>query len=130
LDGCISEDRIVVRIADANRRTWKRIRNRAADCERGRGPKDEPFQAMLPAGAPIGICNPRLVRDKERTANQQERPKRSQRNIVLQKNVAPTDLAQQFHRARPANDGKRKLAVPRRLGDNADFMALPDELPR
>ena len=88
------------------------------------------FEAMLPSNAAIGRGNPGLVDDKKPATDKQQRPKSSKRNIVLEKNVAPSHLPNQLERSGLANDGEREIAVARRLTHDAHCMAALDELPR
>lgn len=60
---------------------------------------------------------------EERPPQKEKGPKRTERNIILQKNIAPCDLAKQFNRSGPANDRKREIVFARCLCDHAHFVA-------
>ena len=92
--------------------------------------EEEAFQAMLPTNAPVRIRNPCLVRDEERPPDEEQRPEGPERNVVLQKDIAPAEMAQEFERAGPANDFKREIAVAGGLGDDAHFVTQLDKFAR
>src|SRR5882672_8183067 len=113
----IPKDFVIVRIADSDRTPWQLLSDCVADGERFREAQDEALQAVLPAHRAIDVCDPGLVRDAKWPPHKKQRPECAERNVVLQKDVAPLDLAQQFHGPRPANDRKRELAAAFGLRD-------------
>jgi hypothetical protein len=66
--------------------------------------------------------------NEERPPHKKQRPKRSQGNVVLEKNGAPSNLAHEFQHSGPANDGERKFTVTLCLRDHPHLMAKRQKL--
>src|SRR4051794_27365870 len=118
---------VVIGVADHDGCFRQAVGNRATDREGGGITERASFEAMLPPNAAIGRSNPGLVDDKKPATDKQQRPKSSKRNIVLEKNVAPPELADQLERPGLPNDRKRKSSLAGGLGYDMDVVTHLDK---
>lgn len=85
---------------------------------------------MQPADPAFDISDPGLMSDEKRSPAKEQRPKRAERNIILQKNVAPSNATEELEHAGTANHCEGKTVFPAGLSDHANLMTELHELTR
>ena len=85
---------------------------------------------MPPSNAVIRVRDPGLVHDEKGPPEEEQRPKRAKRNIVLKEDIAPSDRAPKGKRTGPANHREWKDAASFSLGDDAHLMTKGHKLAR